>query len=77
MASDQTGGAASSGATGQNATGQNANSGLLDAQGRAVSRTAGQLQQTGGQLDEFIRTQPIPAVLIALGIGYVLGRIGI
>lgn len=77
MASDQTGGAASSGGTGQNATGQNANSGLLDAQGRAVSRTAGQLQQTGGQLDEFIRTQPIPAVLIALGIGYVLGRIGI
>lgn len=77
MASDQTGGAASSGATGQNATAQNANSGLLDSQGRAVSRTAGQLQQTGGQLDEFIRTQPIPAVLIALCIGYVLGRIGI
>jgi len=72
MPSDQIGGA-SSGAAGR----QNTMSGLVDSQGRAMSNAAGQLQQTGTQLDEFIRTQPLAAVLIALGIGYVLGRLHI
>ena len=71
MPSDQTGGA---GAGGQS---QKAAANLLDAQGRAVNKAAGQLQETGGQVDEFIRTQPIAAVLIALGLGYILGRLGL
>jgi ElaB/YqjD/DUF883 family membrane-anchored ribosome-binding protein len=72
MASDQTG-SAGLGSQAQSGTG-----GLLDSQGRTYSSsTGGQLQQTGGQMDEFIRTQPLAAVLIALGIGYILGRIGL
>jgi len=71
MPSDQLG-SAPSGSQAQSGTGN-----LLDAQGRALNSAAGQLQQTGGQMDEFIRTQPLAAVLIALGVGYILGRIGI
>jgi ElaB/YqjD/DUF883 family membrane-anchored ribosome-binding protein len=60
-------------------------SGLYDERGRAlkrninrdVNRAAGQLQQIGNQADDFIHSQPIAAVFLALGIGYVLGRIGL
>jgi ElaB/YqjD/DUF883 family membrane-anchored ribosome-binding protein len=71
MPSDQTG---SAGTTSQP---QGGAGGLLDSQGRAVHNARAQLQQTGGQMEEFIRTQPISAVLIALGVGYILGRLGI
>ncbi|MBV8401030.1 MAG: hypothetical protein JOZ58_04245 [Acetobacteraceae bacterium] len=71
MPSDQTGTAAGTSSP------QGGSSGLLDSQGRALNRARGQFQPTGGELEEFIRTQPISAVLIALGIGYILGRLGI
>jgi hypothetical protein len=71
MPSDQTSSA------GAGATTQTGTSGLLDSQGRSVNSARGQLQQTGTQMDEFIRTQPLAAVLIALGVGYILGRLGI
>jgi len=56
---------------------------MNESQGRSMNSNAGssnagsQLQQTTGQVEEFIRTQPISAALIALGIGYILGRIGL
>ena len=71
MPSDQT---SSAGLGGQ---AQSGTSGLLDSQGRAYNNVRGQLQQTGGQMDEFIRTQPLAAMLIALGVGYILGRLGL
>jgi hypothetical protein len=85
MPSDQIG--AGTGTTSQP---QSASS-LLDSQGRSMNESQGrsmnsnagssnagsQLQQTTGQVEEFIRTQPISAALIALGIGYILGRIGL
>ena len=71
MPSEQTGSTTPAGQT-QSGTG-----GILDSQGRSVNSARGQLQQTGTQLDEFIRTQPLAAVLIALGVGYILGRLGI
>jgi hypothetical protein len=60
-------------------------SGLYDQSGQALNRSvsreanraAGQLQQLGNQADDFIHSQPIAAVFLALGIGYVLGRIGL
>ena len=70
MPSDQTGTAAGT-------SSPQASSGLLDSQGRALNRAGGQLRQTSGNVEEFIRTQPISAVLIALGIGYILGRLGL
>jgi ElaB/YqjD/DUF883 family membrane-anchored ribosome-binding protein len=76
MPSDQTG-SAGLGGQAQSGTSGSATSGLLDSQGRAYSNVRGQLQQTGGQMDEFIRTEPLAAVLIALGIGYILGRLGL
>ena len=63
MPSDQTG---SAGLGGQS---QSGTGGLLDSQGRAMNNARGQLQQTGTQLDEFIRTQPLAAVLIGIAHG--------
>ncbi len=44
---------------------------------RAVSTSYQQAQQAGDQVASFIRSQPIAAALIALGLGYVLGRLRI
>jgi uncharacterized protein YjbJ (UPF0337 family) len=39
------------------------------------NQAAGQAQQAAGQFSDFIKAQPIVASLIALAIGYVLGRL--
>ena len=39
------------------------------------NQAAGQAQQTAGQVSDVIKAQPIAAVVIALGIGYILGRL--
>ena len=50
---------------------------LLDSTGRAVSASYGQAEAAVDQLATFVRGQPIAAALIALGLGYVLGRLRI
>jgi len=48
---------------------------LLDAQGRAIDHAS---QNAGGTLNEvetFVREQPFSAAFIALGIGYIIGRL--
>jgi uncharacterized protein YjbJ (UPF0337 family) len=39
------------------------------------NQAAGQAQQTVGQVSDVIKAQPIAAVVIAVGIGYILGRL--
>jgi uncharacterized protein YjbJ (UPF0337 family) len=39
------------------------------------NQAAGQAQQAAGQFSDVIKAQPIVASLIALAIGYVLGRL--
>jgi uncharacterized protein YjbJ (UPF0337 family) len=39
------------------------------------NQAAGQAQQQAARLGDVIKEQPIVAVLIALGIGYLLGRL--
>jgi uncharacterized protein YjbJ (UPF0337 family) len=39
------------------------------------NQAAGQAQQQAAQLGDVIKDQPLVAVLIALGIGYLLGRL--
>ncbi len=54
---------------------KNTASKLLDSQGRAIDRAS---QNAGGTLNEvetFIREQPFSAAFIALGIGYIIGRL--
>ena len=43
--------------------------------GEAVQRTINKTSDAQEELTQFIRERPISAVLIALGIGYVLGKI--
>jgi hypothetical protein len=33
------------------------------------------VQQSAGQLSDMIKSQPLTAALVALGVGYVLGRL--
>ncbi len=70
--------------TGMTNEGRDASSRLLDAQGRAMNQTkqaAGQAQRAAGdsldQVGNYVREQPLSAALIALGVGYLLGRLGI
>jgi uncharacterized protein YjbJ (UPF0337 family) len=39
------------------------------------NQAAGQAQQAAGQFSDVVKSQPIVASLIALAIGYVLGRL--
>jgi len=39
------------------------------------NQAAGQAQQTAGQMGDIIKSQPLVSALVALGIGYVLGRL--
>ncbi|HET6183819.1 MAG TPA: CsbD family protein [Acetobacteraceae bacterium] len=51
---------------------------LGDAQTQAkgmYNQAAGQAQEQLGRLAETVRDQPITATLIALGLGYILGRL--
>jgi ElaB/YqjD/DUF883 family membrane-anchored ribosome-binding protein len=43
--------------------------------GEAVQRKINQASEANDQVETFIRNNPKTAVLIALGIGYVLGKI--
>ncbi len=63
----------------RDATGQ-----VLDAQGRAMNQakqTANQAQQAAreglDQVGDYVRQQPVSAALIALGVGYIIGRLRI
>ncbi len=47
----------------------------LQAEGKA-DQVAGKVQNQAGQLADVIRDQPITALLISAGIGYLVGRIG-
>lgn len=44
---------------------------------RAVSKSYNQAQEATDQVTAFIRGQPVAAAIIALGLGYVLGRLRI
>ncbi len=39
------------------------------------NQAAGQAEQTMGQVSGMVRDQPLMAAVIALGIGYILGRL--
>jgi uncharacterized protein YjbJ (UPF0337 family) len=39
------------------------------------NQAAGQAQEAVGQVSDLIKEQPLTAVLIAAGIGYILGRL--
>jgi uncharacterized protein YjbJ (UPF0337 family) len=39
------------------------------------NQAAGQAQNAAGQFSEVIKSQPIVSALVALGIGYILGRL--
>jgi uncharacterized protein YjbJ (UPF0337 family) len=39
------------------------------------NQAAGQAQQTAGQVSDLIKAQPIVAALLAVGFGYILGRL--
>ena len=55
--------------------GRDAETRLLDAQGRVMNRGARQAQGTLEQIETYVREQPFSAALLALGIGYILGRL--
>ena len=65
--------------------GQDGDTRLLDADGRAINRSSSSAggrtpRSVGDSLDEFeayVRQQPFSAALIAMGIGYILGRLRI
>jgi len=46
----------------------------MQAQG-LYNQTAGQAQEQVARLSEVIRDQPLTAALVALGLGYILGRL--
>jgi uncharacterized protein YjbJ (UPF0337 family) len=39
------------------------------------NQASGQAQQAAGQISDVIKSQPLVSALVALGIGYVLGRL--
>ncbi len=39
------------------------------------NQAAGQAQQAVGQMSDVIRAQPMMAAVVALGIGYIIGRL--
>jgi ElaB/YqjD/DUF883 family membrane-anchored ribosome-binding protein len=43
--------------------------------GEAVQQKINQVSDAQDQLVDFIKTNPLSAVLIALGVGYILGKI--
>jgi len=48
---------------------------LLDAQGHAIDRASQNASNTLNQVETFVREQPFSAAFIALGIGYIIGRL--
>ncbi len=39
------------------------------------NQAAGQAQQTMGQVTDMVKDQPLTAAIVALGIGYIIGRL--
>ena len=58
----------------QEAAGDITGDGRTQAQG-VYNQVAGQAQQATSQLSDVVKAQPIVASLVALAIGYVLGRL--
>ena len=58
----------------QEAAGKLAGDADTQAQG-LYNQAAGQAQQAAGQFGDMIKAQPLVASLVALGIGYVIGRL--
>jgi uncharacterized protein YjbJ (UPF0337 family) len=58
----------------QETVGSMAGDAKTQAQG-LYNQAAGQAQQSMGQLSDVIKAQPLVATLVAVGIGYVLGRL--
>ncbi len=48
---------------------------ILDSQGQALERTRAETEDIPAQLSGVIRRQPLTAVLIAVGVGLLLGRL--
>lgn len=48
---------------------------LLDSQGNVINRSAQSADGALDQVGKYIRQQPFSAALIALGIGYLIGRL--
>jgi hypothetical protein len=69
--SDQAGGTG----TGTASQPQGPSEKLYDAQGQGIRSGTHQIQATTEQLTSLIREQPITAAVIALGIGYILGKV--
>ncbi len=49
--------------------------GIVSDAGEAVQRKLNQVSDTQDQIVDYIRQNPITAVLIAVGVGYVLGKL--
>jgi ElaB/YqjD/DUF883 family membrane-anchored ribosome-binding protein len=49
--------------------------GLLDADGRPIGDTARSSKDVLTQFDRFVHEEPLKAVIIAIGIGYIMGRL--
>ena len=58
----------------QEAVGNVTGDGRTQAEG-LYNQAAGQAQQAAAQFSDVVKAQPIVASLVALGIGYVLGRL--
>jgi uncharacterized protein YjbJ (UPF0337 family) len=58
----------------QEAVGSMTGDAKTQAQG-LYNQASGQAQQTAGQVSDVIKSQPLVSALVALGIGYVLGRL--
>jgi ElaB/YqjD/DUF883 family membrane-anchored ribosome-binding protein len=50
---------------------------LLDADGNPVNRACATAEGVLDQVGTYVREQPFSAALIALGIGYIIGRLRI
>jgi ElaB/YqjD/DUF883 family membrane-anchored ribosome-binding protein len=50
---------------------------LLDAQGNAINHACSSAEGALEQVGTYVREQPFSAALIALGIGYIIGRLRI
>ena len=73
--SDRVGGTAREfGGRVQEAVGDMAGDGKTQAQGM-YNQATGQAQQAAAQFSDVVKAQPIVAALVALAIGYVLGRL--
>jgi len=49
--------------------------GLVDADGRPIDNAARPTKDVLTRLDRFVHAEPLKAVIIAIGIGYVMGRL--